>query len=353
MLKNVRSDLPKVRGQYRFDAPLSKTNWFGVGGPADVLFKPEDTQDLAHFLREIAKINTPSPNPLPQGERALAIPVTVIGVGSNLIVRDGGIRGVVIRLGRFFNEATREGEVLVAGAAMLDLNFAKLSASMGRAGLEFMSGIPGTVGGALAMNAGAYGREVKDVLIKAEAVTKAGEVVELSLADMNYGYRHYGGPQGLIFTRAWFATTSDAPMAIEARIAEIQAKREATQPIRERTGGSTFRNPTATKPSPLAGEGWVRGRGEGEALSQTPPSNLPPQGGEALSKAWELIDAAGCRGLTIGGAQMSMLHCNFMINTGNATAADLEALGEQVRTRVKAHSGVELHWEIKRIGEAL
>lgn len=289
-----------MRGQYRFAAPLAKTNWFGVGGPADVLFKPEDTKDLAHFIRC----------------KPADLPVTVIGVGSNLIVRDGGIRGAVVRLGRYFNDAQREGETLVAGAAMLDVNLAKLSAGMGRAGLEFLSGIPGTVGGALAMNAGAYGREVKDVLVKAEAVTRAGEVIELSLADMKYSYRHYGGPEGVIFTRAWFSTAADSHTAIEARIAEIQAKREATQPIRERTGGSTFAN---------------------------------PQG----HKAWELIDAAGCRGLTIGGAQMSELHCNFMINTGHATAADLEALGEEVRTRVKAQSGVELAWEIKRIGQAL
>lgn len=248
------------------------------------------------------------------------IPITVIGVGSNLIVRDGGLDGVVIRLGRFFNEAkidldaAADGSVIAAGAAMLDLNLARLAAGWGRAGLEFMSGIPGTVGGALAMNAGAYGREVKDMLVKAEAVTPAGEIIMLTNADMNYSYRHYGGPAGLIFTRAWFATTADAPEAIEARIAEIQAKREGTQPIRERTGGSTFANP------------------EGH-------------------KAWELIDKAGCRGLTIGGAQMSELHCNFMINTGNATAADLEALGEEVRRRVLATSGVELRWEIKRIGK--
>ena len=294
----MRNDLPEVRGSYRFDAPLSKTNWFGVGGVAEVLFKPEDTTDLAHFLKH----------------KPADLPVTVIGVGSNLIVRDGGIHGVVIRLGRFFNEAVLDGEVMVAGAAMLDLNLARIAASMGRAGLEFMSGIPGTVGGALAMNAGAYGREVKDVLIKAEAVTGTGDVVEMSLADMNYSYRYYGGPEGLIFTRGWFVTTADVPAAIEARIAEIQTKREATQPIRERTGGSTFANP------------------EGH-------------------KAWQLIDAAGCRGLHIGGAQMSELHCNFMINTGGATAADLEALGDEVRSRVKAHSGVELQWEIKRIGK--
>ncbi|MDX2095674.1 MAG: UDP-N-acetylmuramate dehydrogenase [Alphaproteobacteria bacterium] len=315
-MTTLQQQLPKVRGAYRFDAPLAKTNWFGVGGAAEVVFRPEDAADLAHFMREIAKINASSPSSPPQGARMEPIPVTVIGVGSNLIVRDGGIRGVVIRLGRFFNTVTLDGDTVVAGAAMLDLNLAQAAAGMGRAGLEFMSGIPGTLGGALAMNAGAYGREVKDVLIKAEAVTHAGEVVELSLADMRYGYRHYGGPEGLIFTRGWFATTRDDPAAIHARIAEIQEKRAATQPIRERTGGSTFRNP------------------EGH-------------------KAWELIDAAGCRGLTVGGAQMSPLHCNFMINTGGATAADLEALGEEVRARVKAHSGVELHWEIKRLGEAL
>ncbi len=295
----MRSDLPAVRGQYRFNAPLANTNWFGVGGAAEVLFKPEDVADLADFMR-----NKPAD-----------MPVTVIGVGSNLIVRDGGIAGVVIRLGRAFNEAVMDADVLVAGAAMLDLNLARVAASMGRAGLEFMSGIPGTVGGALAMNAGAYGHEVKDVLRQAEAVTPEGEVVTLSLADMQYSYRHYGGRKGLIFTRGWFETTADAAASIAARMEAIQTKREATQPIRERTGGSTFKNP------------------EGH-------------------KAWELIDAAGCRGLTIGGAKMSELHCNFMINTGAATAADLEALGEAVRARVLAHSGVELAWEIKHIGDA-
>ena len=294
----TKDNLPHVRGQYRFDVPLSKTNWFGVGGAAEVLFKPEDTADLAHFIKH----------------KPADFAVTVIGVGSNLIVRDGGLDGAVIRLGRFFNEAVLEGDVVVAGAAMLDLNLARLAASWGRAGLEFMSGIPGTIGGALAMNAGAYGREVKDVLVRAEAVTPDGEIIALSNADMKYSYRHYGGPKGLIFTRGWFMTTAEAPEIVEARMAEIQAKREATQPIRERTGGSTFANP------------------EGH-------------------KAWELIDKAGCRGLTIGGAQMSELHCNFMINTGNATAADLEALGEEVRRRVKETSGVELRWEIKRLGK--
>lgn len=299
LVQNIKEHLPSVRGQYRFDAPLAKTNWFGVGGPADVLFKPEDTDDLAQFLKAKPK----------------DLPVTVIGVGSNLIVRDGGIRGVVIRLGRGFNHAMQEGEMIVAGAALMDVNLAQIAANHERAGLEFFAGIPGTVGGALAMNAGAYGTETKDVLVKAEAVTPEGEIIFLDVAEMKYEYRKYNGPQGLIFTRAWFKTTHDRTDAIEARIKDIQTKRETTQPIRERTGGSTFKNP------------------EGH-------------------KAWEVVDKAGCRGLTIGGAQMSELHCNFMINTGGATAADLEALGEEVRKRAKAGVGVELQWEIKRIGDA-
>ncbi|PZP86833.1 MAG: UDP-N-acetylenolpyruvoylglucosamine reductase [Azospirillum brasilense] len=293
----MRNDLPEIRGQYRFDAPLAKTTWFQVGGAADVLFKPADTQDLAHFLKH----------------KPADLPVTVLGVGSNLIIRDGGIEGVVIKLGRGFTQAElRDGEI-EAGAALLDVHLARFSADQGCAGLEFFAGIPGTVGGALAMNAGAYGRETKDCLLRAEAVTLDGTIVMLELDEMRYSYRHYGGPAGLIFTRAWFATTPDAPEAIHARIAEIQASREATQPVRERTGGSTFKNP------------------EGH-------------------KAWQLVDAAGCRGLTMGGAQISDLHCNFMLNTGNATAAELEALGEAVRTRVKQHAGVQLEWEIKRLG---
>ncbi len=293
----MRSDLPEVRGTYRFNAPLAGTNWFGVGGVAEVLFKPADAADLAFFLKH-----------KPPGQ-----PVTVIGVGSNLIIRDGGLPGIVVRLGRGFTEVDVEGDTLIAGASALDVNVARLAATHGRAGLEFFAGIPGTIGGALAMNAGAYGRETNDVLVRAEAVTPAGAVITLSREEMHYSYRHYAGPQGVIFTRGWFATTADAPEAVAARIAEIQSKREATQPIRERTGGSTFKNPDG-------------------------------------HKAWQLVDAAGCRGLTIGGAQMSPLHCNFMINTGAATAADLEALGEEVRARVKAHSGITLEWEIKRIG---
>lgn len=291
----MRNDLPQVRGQYRLDAPLAKTTWFQVGGNADVLFKPADAQDLADFL----KANT--------------LPVTVLGVGSNLIIRDGGIEGVVIKLGRGFTQAEINGNEIEAGAALLDVHLARYAADHGKAGLEFFSGIPGTIGGALAMNAGAYGRETKDCLIRAEAVTRSGEIVMLSLADMKYTYRHYGGPDGLIFTRAWFATSDDAADAIHARIADIQRSRESTQPIREKTGGSTFKNP------------------EGH-------------------KAWQLVDGAGCRGFMVGDAQMSELHANFMINTGAATAADLEALGEEVRRRVKASSGVQLDWEIKRLG---
>lgn len=279
-------------------APLGATNWFGVGGNAQVLFKPEDTEDLAYFLKRI------EPD----------VPVTVLGVGSNVIVRDGGIKGVVVKLGRAFNTVNTGGEIVEAGAAVLDLNLARYAANHGRTGLEFFSGIPGTVGGALAMNGGAYGYETKDVLMKAEAVTRKGEVLTLGIDDMNYSYRHYGGPAGVIFTRAWFKTGHDLPETINERMTEIQAMRETTQPIREKTGGSTFKNPDG-------------------------------------HKAWKLIDQAGCRGLTIGGAQMSELHCNFMINTGGATAADLEKLGDEVIRRVKEHSGVTLEWEIKRIGE--
>jgi UDP-N-acetylmuramate dehydrogenase len=227
----VRSDLPEVRGAYRFNAPLAGTNWFGVGGAAEILFKPADTEDLAYFLKH----------------QPAGLPITVIGVGSNLIIRDGGIEGVVIRLGRGFTDIKIDGDVVEAGSAVLDLNLARYTAGDGRAGLEFFSGIPGTVGGALAMNAGAYGRETKDVLIKAEAVTSAGEIITLDVADMKYEYRKYNGPKGLILTRAWFQTTADAPEAVLARIAEIQTKREATQPIRERTGGSTFKNPEGHK----------------------------------------------------------------------------------------------------------
>ena len=314
--------LPEVRGSYRLNAPLAVTNWFGVGGPAEVLFKPADTEDLAAFLTQVSGsrfevADEPKPNIAllkPETRNLKPLPITVIGVGSNLIVRDGGIDGVVIRLGRGFTQCEVSDEEVIAGAALLDVHLARFAADAGRAGLEFMVGIPGTVGGALAMNGGAYGRETKDVLIKAEAVTREGEIVMLGVDEMRYTYRHYGGPEGLIFTRAWFRTAVESAQTIGARLAEIQTRREATQPIRERTGGSTFKNPPG-------------------------------------HKAWELIDAAGCRGLRLGGAMMSELHCNFMINTGNATAAELEALGEEVRARVLQKTGISLEWEIRRVGK--
>jgi UDP-N-acetylmuramate dehydrogenase len=299
-LSLLLQQLPRVRGQYRENAALHTTNWFGVGGAAEVLYKPADVQDLSDFLAA-----TPAD-----------IPITVIGVGSNLIIRDGGIAGVVIRLGRGFVEVGLEGEIVSAGAAALDVHVARYAADYGRAGLAFLSGIPGTIGGACAMNGGAYGREVKDALIEAELVLRDGRVVRMTADELDFSYRKSQFPTGAIFTRAWFETTEEDPAQLNREMEEINRKRAESQPIRERTGGSTFKNP------------------EGH-------------------KAWELIDAAGCRGLRVGGAMMSELHCNFMINTGNATAADLEALGEDVIARVKAYSGVTLEWEIKRIGVTL
>ncbi len=306
--------LPPTRGRIRPQADLSTSNWFQVGGCAEYLFKPADAEDLAQFLKE----------------KPADLEVTIIGVGSNLIVRDGGIKGVVVRLGRGFTElsvissewlekyrsrlTTHDSQLIAAGAACLDVHVAQFAAEAGIAGLEFLSGIPGTIGGAVAMNAGAYGREIADVLVEAEIVDAQGNIRTLSNAEMGFTYRHSQLPEGAIVTRALLqGVVGDKTQVIE-NMKEIQAKREATQPIRSRTGGSTFQNPPG-------------------------------------KKAWELIDQAGCRGLTLGGAQVSEKHCNFLINTGSATAADLEALGEEVRTRVRAHSGVELEWEIKRIGE--
>jgi UDP-N-acetylmuramate dehydrogenase len=296
---NLPFDLPVVRGSYRVGADLSKTTWFQVGGPADVLFKPADVQDLAHFMRS----------------KDAAIPVTVLGVGSNVIIRDGGIRGVVIKLGRGFVDICADADGVSAGAAALDVHVARYAADAGRAGLEFLAGIPGTMGGALAMNAGAYGTEINDVLSYLEAVDASGNIRTLSREECAYSYRHYGGPHNLIFTKAVLRSSAGSPEKIQARIRQITEAREATQPVRERTGGSTFRNP------------------EG-------------------AKAWELIDRSGCRGLRMGGAQISPLHCNFMINADHATAADLEALGEHVRDKVATDSGIRLQWEIKRLGSA-
>ncbi|SLN37327.1 UDP-N-acetylenolpyruvoylglucosamine reductase [Oceanibacterium hippocampi] len=290
--------LPAVRGSYRADVPLAKFTWFRVGGPAEVQFKPADADDLAAFL----------------AGRPADVPVTVIGVGTNMLIRDGGIRGVVVRLGPAFAEiAIADGEI-VAGAAAQDLTVARSAARAGVAGLEFLSGIPGVIGGALRMNAGAYGREISDVLVSASALDGQGGRHELAADELGLTYRHSSVPGDWIFISARLRGGSDSPAAIEARMAEIQAKREASQPIRARTGGSTFANPPGRK-------------------------------------AWELIDGAGCRGLRRGGAMVSEQHTNFLINTGTATAADLEGLGEEVRRRVFEKYAVELRWEIERVGE--
>ena len=289
--------LPKVRGRLTADAPLAQVTWFRVGGPAEVLFRPADEADLAAFL----------------AAKPADVPVTVLGVASNLLVRDGGVLGVVVRLTRGFAAIETRGGEIAAGAGALDLNVALAARDGGLAGLEFLSGIPGTVGGALRMNAGAYGREVKDVLVSATALDPKGGRHVLGPAELDLSYRHCGVAEDWIFTGAVFKGGSGDPAEIGRRMAEIQAAREASQPIRARTGGSTFANPPG-------------------------------------AKAWELIDRAGCRGLTRGGAMVSEKHANFMINTGDATAADLEGLGEEVRRRVHETSGVTLRWEIKRIG---
>jgi UDP-N-acetylmuramate dehydrogenase len=292
---------PDIRGALRVNEPLAPLTWFRVGGPAQVLFMPADEDDLAYFLKNLAP----------------DIPVTVIGLGSNLIVRDGGVPGVVIRLSaKGFGEiAVEEGCRLRVGAAVPDMKAARAAAEAGIDGLAFYRGIPGAIGGALRMNAGAHGGETKDVLIEARGVARSGERRALTNAEMGFSYRHSQAPQDVIFTRALFQGRPGAAAAILAEMERITAAREAAQPIREKTGGSTFKNPPGRK-------------------------------------AWALIDAAGCRGLVRGGAQVSEMHCNFLINRGAATAADIEALGDEVRARVLAQSGVELQWEIKRIGVA-
>ena len=296
--------LPPVRGRLTANAPLAPITWFRVGGPAEILFKPADVDDLAQFM----------------ARKPAGVPVTFIGVGSNLLVRDGGVRGVVIRLGRGFNEISHDGTSLRAGAAVLDLNVALAARDAGLGGLEFLSGIPGTIGGALRMNAGAYGREMSDVVLGAEAIDAQGVRRWLMPSELGLSYRHCEIAEDWIFTAAALRVAPGDAATIQARITEIQAARESSQPIRTRTGGSTFANPTDPR-----------------AESR---------------KAWQLIDLAGCRGLTRGGAQVSEKHCNFLINTGTATATDIEALGEDVRARVAARFGVTLRWEIKRIGLA-
>ena len=290
--------LPPVRGTLSHGAPLKDLVWFRAGGPAEVLFRPADADDLAAFI----------------AAKPADLRVSVIGVGSNLLVRDGGIPGAVVRLSSAFGKIETDGMRVRAGAAALDGAVARAAADAGIAGLEFLRGVPGTIGGALKMNAGCYGRETKDVFVEATAIDAKGNKIKLSSAEMVFEYRKArGATDDLIFVEAVFEGTRDDPAAIKARMDELSANREASQPIKSKTGGSTFKNP-------------------------------PGQ------KAWQLIDHAGCRGLKIGGAQVSEKHTNFLINTGDATAADLEALGEEVRRRVQEKSGISLEWEIKRVG---
>ncbi len=300
IVSELKAYMPELRGRLLANQPLAELTWFRVGGPAQVLFMPEDEADLAYFLRRLPA----------------EIPVTVIGLGSNLIVRDGGVPGVVIRLGRGFGEVKVEpGARIRAGTGVPDVKVSRAAQEAAIAGLAFFRGIPGAIGGALRMNGGAYGRETKDALVEARGVDRQGRVRVFANGDMHYGYRHCGVPDDVIFTAAVFQGEPGDPAKIAAEMDKITESREATQPIKSRTGGSTFKNPPG-------------------------------------HKAWQVIDAAGCRGLKVGDAQVSEMHCNFLINLGSATAADIETLGETVRTRVRETSGVELEWEIKRIGVA-
>lgn len=288
--------LPQPRGKLRFDAPLGARTWLRVGGPAEALFQPADEEDLATFLSE-----TPDD-----------VPVTVVGAGSNLLVRDGGVAGVVVRLGGALAQIATDGLRLTAGGGALDLAVALTAQDAGIGGLAFLSGVPGSIGGAVRMNAGAYGGETKDVLTSARAVDRAGRTHAVDADALDLSYRRCGAPADWIFTQATFTGTAEAPADIAERIAKIKLERADAQPTRARTGGSTFKNPPG-------------------------------------EKAWALIDRAGCRGLRMGGAQVSEKHCNFLITDGGA-AADVEALGEEVRRRVLETTGVSLDWEIKRIG---
>ena len=293
----VAESLPFVRGRVAAAASLAQVTWFRVGGPAEILVRPADVDDLARLLAALP------------GE----VPVTVIGAASNLIVRDGGVAGIVVRLARGFGEVTIEADGVIAGAACRDATVAQEAAEAGLSGLAFLSGIPGTIGGAVAMNAGAYGSDMAGCLDWVELVTRSGERVRLDAGRLGLAYRHSSLPPGAVVTRARLHATPGEPSLIHHEIEMIQRARAETQPVRARTGGSTFRNPSG-------------------------------------QRAWELIDSAGCRGLRRGGAQVSELHCNFLINTGQATATDIEGLGEDVRARVRDSSGVDLQWEIRRIG---
>jgi UDP-N-acetylmuramate dehydrogenase len=297
IVPELKSRMPELRGRLLANQPLAESAWFRVGGPAQALFMPEDEQDLGYFLHHLPE----------------EMPLMVLGAASNVIIRDGGIPGVVVRLGtRFGSIAVEDGHRVRAGTGILDVRVSRAARDAGVAGLEFLSGIPGGIGGALRMNAGAYGGETKDILIEARGVDRSGIVRTFANKDMGYSYRQSSVQADVIFTEALFQGRAGDPAEIGAAMNVIAEKRKASQPP-NKTCGSTFKNP-------------------------------PGQ------KAWQLIDAAGCRGLTVGGAQVSELHCNFLINLGGATAADIETLGETVRKRVKDSSGVELEWEIKRIG---
>jgi UDP-N-acetylmuramate dehydrogenase len=294
----LRSALPELRGRLEPNRPMADITWFRVGGPAQLLYSPADEADLAYFLKNVGA----------------DLPVTVVGVGSNLLVRDGGIPGVVIRLGRGFGRIEpQDGHRIRVGAAVPDMKLAQAAAGAGIAKLEFYRGIPGTIGGALRMNAGAHGSETKDVLVEARAVDRLGAIHTLGLADLHYTYRHCGAPDELIFTEALYQGEPGEPEAIARTMQEVADYREANQPIKTRTGGSTFKNPPG-------------------------------------HSSWRLIDAAGLRGYRVGGAHVSEMHCNFLINDGEASAEDIERLGEEVRARVQAATGIELEWEIKRLG---
>ena len=295
----LAAQMPNLRGPLAGNAPMAGLSWFRTGGPAQVLFEPADKSDLAYFLARLDP----------------AIPVLTLGAGSNILVRDGGIEGVVIRLGKSFQEVMIEGLFLRAGAGCFDVKLASAAAKAGLAGLSFFRGIPGTIGGALRMNAGAYGTETKNVLVSCRGVDRNGKIVELSNADMGFSYRHCGVADDVIFTHAVFSGSDGDPQTIFAEMAEFSHARSSTQPVNTRTGGSTFKNPPG-------------------------------------HKAWELIDKAGCRGLALGDAQVSKLHCNFLINRGAARGAELESLGEMVRARVLETSGIALEWEILRVGVA-
>ena len=302
--------LPAVRGRLAPMRALSDLTWLRVGGPAEVLFSPADVEDLAAFL----------------AAAPADVPVTPLGVGSNVIIRDGGVAGVVVRLGRGFNaiQADKEHARLWAGAAALDSRVAELAAAAGVAGLEFLRGVPGAIGGALRMNAGAYGRYLADILVEASAVTRAGEVITLTPDEMGFAYRH-SAPRELVYVSATLQGWAEPPGEIQARMAALMEKRAAAQPVKDRTAGSTFRNPSGASSTGAAGESMEM-------------------------KAWSLIEAAGCRGLRRGGAVMNEKHANFLTNAGGATAADLEDLGEEVRQRVRAATGMDLTWEIERLG---